>query len=149
MRFPKPGQSLIAAAATLSAVLAFPAEPKKPRLELRVMPLLGPPSTEFLFIAELKGGDDSEGFYCPTLEWQWGKEDASVQEPECPSYQAGRDEDGATLHPLARVPGRRIAHRHADPDEGRQDAGEGHHLAPRDVGEERANGQHRRGALSR
>jgi len=107
MRFPKPGQSLIAAAATLSAVLAFPAEPKKPRLELRVMPLLGPPSTEFLFIAELKGGDDSEGFYCPTLEWQWGKEDASVQEPECPSYQAG----------VTKME-RRFTHSRAFPDEG-------------------------------
>ena len=107
MRFPKPGQSLIAAAATLSAVLAFSAEPKKPRLELRVMPLLGPPSTEFLFIAELKGGDDSEGFYCPTLEWQWGKEDASVQEPECPSYQAG----------VTKME-RRFSHSRAFPDEG-------------------------------
>jgi hypothetical protein len=72
-----------------AALAASAAEPKRPRLELRVMPVMGPPSTEFLFVADLKGGSDSEDFHCVTLEWQWDKNDASVQEPECPAFQAG------------------------------------------------------------
>jgi len=65
------------------------AESKKPQLTLRVMPQLGTPSTEFLFVGDLKGGSDSGELYCPTLEWQWGPQDASVQEPECAPFQAG------------------------------------------------------------
>src|SRR5687767_4497739 len=107
MRFPKHAQSLVAVTAALCAVSAFTAEPKKPRLELRGMPVMGPPSTEFLFVADLKGGDEREDFYCPTLEWQWGKEDASVQEPECAPYQAG----------VTRME-RRFSHSRAFPDEG-------------------------------
>jgi hypothetical protein len=85
-----------AAAALLGALLSLPslsslaAEPKKPKLELRASPLMGPPTTEFTFVAELKGGDDAEAFYCPRLEWRWNDDDdASVNEPECPPFEAG------------------------------------------------------------
>lgn len=50
---------------------------------------MGPPTTEFLFVADLKGGPETEALYCPTLEWEWGPQDTSVQEPECPPFQPG------------------------------------------------------------
>jgi len=91
MKLAKHAQWLIAVCAVGALpAFAFAAETKKPRLELRGLPALGSPSTEFLFVADLKGGADSEDFYCPTLAWQWGKEeDASVQEPECEPFKAG------------------------------------------------------------
>jgi len=76
----------------LSSLLGFSADAarsKAPQLTLRVSPLLGPPTTEFLFVGELKGGAETEELYCPTLEWRWGVQEISLQEPECPPFQAG------------------------------------------------------------
>lgn len=82
-------RTLLAAAIGLFLTPAGAAEPKRPKLDLRVIPLMGPPSTEFVFVADLKGGADAEDFYCPTLEWQWDSQDTSLQEPECPPFQPG------------------------------------------------------------
>lgn len=76
----------------VAPLLASPvpgAESKKPQLDLRVMPRVGLPSTEFLFVADLKGGPETEALYCPTLVWEWGPQQTSVEEPECPPFQPG------------------------------------------------------------
>src|SRR5215468_575402 len=70
---------------------------KKPSLELRQRPLFPTSPAEMTFTAELKGGTDSEEYYCPTVEWEWG-DDArhggttgtkSVEEGDCDPYQPG------------------------------------------------------------
>ena len=81
---PAAGVMLAALAASAPA-----AGSKKPRLDLRVYPQQGPPSEEFVFIGELQGGDEGEALYCPELEWRWDKDAASVQESDCPPFQAG------------------------------------------------------------
>ena len=80
-------RALLLFAASLLASPAPAAESKKPQLDLRVMPRVGLPSTEFVFVADLKGGPETEALYCPTLEWEWGPQQTSVQEPECPPFQ--------------------------------------------------------------
>lgn len=73
------------------------AKAKKPGLELRHRPLYPSSPAEMTFTAELKGGDDSEDFYCPTVEWEWGDDERlgggmgtkSVEESDCEPYQPG------------------------------------------------------------
>ena len=44
-------------------------------------------------MAELKGGaDDSEEFYCPTVEWEWGDGTTSSAEADCNPYEAGKSQ---------------------------------------------------------
>jgi hypothetical protein len=81
------GRWLVAAALVSQAALG--GDKKGPGLRLRVVPQWGPPSTEFLLVADLKGGVDSEELYCPTAEWQWGPQDTSVEDAECPPFEAG------------------------------------------------------------
>jgi hypothetical protein len=39
---------------------------------------------------ELRGGaDDTEEFYCPTIEWDWGDELKSESSEDCDPYKAG------------------------------------------------------------
>ena len=76
----------------VAALLASPAtggDAKRLTLDLRVVPRIGPPSTDFVFVADLKGGVDGRELYCPTLEWQWDSDDTSVEEGNCPPYEAG------------------------------------------------------------
>ena len=35
------------------------------------------------------GGDDVEEYYCPELEWDWDDGGKSVQESDCPPFEAG------------------------------------------------------------
>jgi hypothetical protein len=60
----------------------------RPRLNLRATPrtVLSPASV--LVVAELKGGGEHEDFYCPALEWEWGDGTRSVQEGDCPPFDA-------------------------------------------------------------
>lgn len=73
---------------------------KKPSLELRQRPLFPQSPAEMTFTAELKGGIESEDYYCPTVEWEWGDDSRhggntgtkSVEESDCEPYQAGVSE---------------------------------------------------------
>jgi hypothetical protein len=65
------------------------AKPKKPALELRPTPRFGFSPLNVLFVAELKGGEDVEEFYCPELEWDWDDGGKSVKESDCPPYENG------------------------------------------------------------
>lgn len=72
------------------------AKAKKPTLELRQRPLYPSSPAEMTFTAELKGGEDIEDFYCPTVEWEWGDDERmggvgtkSVEESDCEPFQPG------------------------------------------------------------
>jgi len=78
----------VALAALVAAVAA--AGPKKPSIELKVLPQMGSPATTFLFVVTLSGGVDSEELHCLTLEWAWDAGDNSTSEGECEPFEPGR-----------------------------------------------------------
>ncbi len=65
------------------------AESGKPHLILRASPRIALPPVNVLLAAELKGGEAVEEFYCPGREWDWGDGSLSVEEGDCPPFQAG------------------------------------------------------------
>jgi hypothetical protein len=84
----------------LALILAVPAgwtkddaaaKAKKPKLELRAAPRMAVSPAQVLFTAELKGGDATEEFYCPDLEWDWDDGGKSEHEADCAPYAAGAD----------------------------------------------------------
>ena len=62
---------------------------KKPALELRITPRFSFSPVNILFTAELTGGEDSEEFHCPELEWVWDDGGKSGGESDCEPYEAG------------------------------------------------------------
>jgi len=79
--------SLIALA--LSAPLAAGTRPTKPRFDIRASPRTAFSPVHVLVVAELKGGDDLEEFYCPGLEWDWGDGERSLHEADCAPFEPG------------------------------------------------------------
>lgn len=75
--------------------------PRKPRLDLRANPRMVFTPASVLVVAELKGGDEHEDYYCPGLEWDWGDGNRSAHESDCAPF-----EEGSTLE-------RRFTARHA------------------------------------
>jgi len=65
------------------------ARARKPRLELRASPRMALMPVTVLVTAELRGGDEAEDFYCPSLEWDWDDGGRSVHEADCPPFRAG------------------------------------------------------------
>ena len=64
---------------------------KKPSLSLKATPAVSFAPARIVVVAEVKGGaDDSEEFYCPTVEWDWGDFTASTVEADCDPYVAGK-----------------------------------------------------------
>jgi hypothetical protein len=85
-----------AVVAFLALALAAPAiragearKVKKPGLDVRAAPRMAFSPVNVFFTAELTGGDDVEEFYCPEVQWEWGDGGKSVQEADCPPYEAG------------------------------------------------------------
>jgi PKD repeat protein len=62
---------------------------KKPSLELRMSPRFSFSPVNVLFTAELTGGEDSEDYHCPELEWDWDDGGKSGGESDCDPYEAG------------------------------------------------------------
>jgi hypothetical protein len=62
---------------------------KKPALEVRITPRFSFSPANVLFTAELTGGEDSEEFHCPELEWEWDDGGKSGGESDCDPYVAG------------------------------------------------------------
>jgi hypothetical protein len=62
---------------------------KRPMLELRISPRFSFSPVNILFTAELTGGDDSEEYHCPEIEWDWNDGGKSVTEADCDPYEAG------------------------------------------------------------
>jgi hypothetical protein len=89
---------ILAKAAVVLAVLGFagpapadedqkPKKLKRPGFELRVSPRFSFSPAELMFTAELKVGDDTEEYYCPEVEWEWGDGSKSVQEADCDPWK--------------------------------------------------------------
>lgn len=78
---------LIALALATSA--AAGTRPTKPRFDIRASPRIAFSPVHVLVVAELKGGDDLEEFYCPGLEWDWGDGTRSLYEADCAPFEPG------------------------------------------------------------
>jgi len=64
-------------------------KPKKPHLDLRATPRMAFSPVNVMFTAELQGGEDSEDYHCPELEYEWDDGGKSVQEADCPPFEPG------------------------------------------------------------
>jgi len=85
--------------------------PQKPHLDLRASPRVAFSPVEVLVIGELKGGQDSEEFYCPGLVWDWGDGSRSAHESDCSPYQDGAELDRLfTARHAFRAPGAYSVH---------------------------------------
>jgi len=82
------GLILVLATAT-SGVSADKPRPKKPRLDLRASPRMAFSPVNILLTAELQGGDDTEEFHCPELEWDWDDGGKSVHQADCAPLETG------------------------------------------------------------
>ncbi len=65
---------------------------KKVSLSLKATPAISFAPARVVLVAELKGGEDSEELYCPSVEWEWGDLTTSVNEADCDPYVAGKSE---------------------------------------------------------
>jgi hypothetical protein len=66
------------------------AKGKKPALDVRATPRMAFSPATVLVVAELKGGDDVEEYYCPEIEWDWDDGGKSVHENDCPPFEEGK-----------------------------------------------------------
>jgi len=70
---------------------------RHPSPALRSSPRFGFPGQTFLFTAELKGGEDTEKFYCPKVVWIYpepkglGDSMNSITESDCPPFENRED----------------------------------------------------------
>jgi hypothetical protein len=81
--------ALLAAALAAAALAGAEEKPKKPSLDLRASPRFAFSPASIFFTAELKGGDDTEEYYCPEIEWNWDDGGKSVHEADCPPFEPG------------------------------------------------------------
>ena len=66
---------------------------KRPQLKLTARPPLGMAPLKVVLTADLQGGpNDSEEFYCPTVEWDWGDGTQSENTADCAPYESGKSE---------------------------------------------------------
>ena len=66
---------------------------ERPSLSLKLAPRTGMAPSRVTGTAELKGGsNDSEDYYCVTMEWDWDDGTRSEQTADCEPYQAGKSE---------------------------------------------------------
>jgi hypothetical protein len=84
--------SLARPGASVDAKPQKPAEAKakRPTLDVRATPRMGFSPANVLLVAELKGGDDTEEYYCPEIEWDWDDGGKSVHENDCPPFEEGK-----------------------------------------------------------
>jgi hypothetical protein len=60
-------------------------------LVLKANPSISFSPAKIFVSAELKGGSsDTDEFYCPGLEWDWGDGTKSESSNDCPPYEAGK-----------------------------------------------------------
>jgi hypothetical protein len=66
---------------------------KHPTLKLTARPPLGMSPARVVLTADVNGGpNDSEDYYCPTIEWDWGDGTKSETSSDCDPYEPGKSE---------------------------------------------------------
>ena len=93
------------------------ARAKKPRLDLRATPRIGFSPVNVLLTAELRGGDPTEDYYCPEVEWDWDDGGRSARESDCPPLESGTFERRFTAEHAYRQAGTytvKVTMRHAN-----------------------------------
>ena len=66
---------------------------RRPQLKLTARPPLGMAPLKVVLTADLLGGpNDSEEFYCPAVEWDWGDGTKSESTVDCDPYEPGKSE---------------------------------------------------------
>ena len=69
------------------------ASDKRPQLKLIARPPLGMAPLKVVLTGDLIGGpNDSEEFYCPTVQWEWGDGTQSESTVDCDPYEPGKSE---------------------------------------------------------
>lgn len=86
---PYPIAALVLASVLVPLAVGAEAKLKKPVLDMRVSPRMAFSPVRILIVAELKGGDDIEEYYCPEIEWDWDDGGKSVHEADCDPFEAG------------------------------------------------------------
>ena len=80
---------IVVLATATSGLSADRPRPKKPRLDPRASPRMAFSPVNVLLTAELQGGDDSEDFHCPEVEWDWDDGGRSVHQQDCAPLATG------------------------------------------------------------
>ncbi len=66
---------------------------KRPTLKLSARPNLAMSPARVVLTADISGGpNDSEDFYCPSVEWDWGDGTMSESSADCEPYEPGKSE---------------------------------------------------------
>jgi hypothetical protein len=64
---------------------------KRATLTLKAAPTIAFSPARVVVSAELKGGSsDTDEYYCPSLEWEWGDDTRSESASDCEPFQAGK-----------------------------------------------------------
>ena len=65
----------------------------KPKLTLKANPTMAFSPARIVVSGELTGvANDNQGFYCPSIEWEWGDGTKSEESADCEPYEAGKSE---------------------------------------------------------
>ena len=89
-------------------------EQKKASLSLKATPPIAFSPARMVVSAELKGGsDETDDYYCPNLEWDWGDGTKSESNQDCAPFEAGKSTHRSTLQRVARLRDRRPVSRDA------------------------------------
>ena len=83
------GLAVLGLAALAPALAADEQGGKVPALEVRTVPRMAFSPVNVLVVAELRGGDDLEDYYCPEIEWDFDDGTKSTHEADCAPYQPG------------------------------------------------------------
>jgi len=67
------------------------ADGRKPRLDVRASPRVVFSPARVLLTAELVGGEVTEDFHCPGVDWDWGDGTHSFHEEDCPPFAPGME----------------------------------------------------------
>src|SRR5262245_19415755 len=66
-------------------------EQKKASLSLKATPPIAFSPAKMVVSAELKGGsDETDDYYCPNLEWDWGDGTKSESNLDCAPFEVGK-----------------------------------------------------------
>lgn len=80
---------VIAVGAGLAFGSSASAKSNRPSLGVRVSPRMAFSPVGVIATAELKGGEDSEEFYCLAIEWDWDDGSKSVHDSDCEPFKPG------------------------------------------------------------